>query len=90
MAWSTAVGSEAITGARSFQIEATGRLINNQSVLMPALDSAYMKGVLDIFRGQEAASEPVEPQPPIGVAPVQIGTTGTAIAQATQCGTPDD
>ena len=89
MAWSTAVGSEAITGARSFQIEATGRLINNQSVLMPALDSAYMKGVLDIFRGQEAASEPVEPQPSVGVAPMQIGTTGTATADATQCGTDD-
>lgn len=84
LTWSTVVGSEAITGARSFQIETTGRVVNNQSVLEPALDSDYMRGVLDIFRGQEAAGELVEPKPPVGVPPVEV--SGFGAAEATDCG----
>jgi anionic cell wall polymer biosynthesis LytR-Cps2A-Psr (LCP) family protein len=90
MAWSTAVGSEAITRARSFQIEATGRTVNNNAVLVPTLDSDYMRGVLDIFRGQEPTNEPVEPRTPVGVTPVEIETAGTSAEQTTQCGTTND
>ena len=86
MAWSSAVGSEAVTGARSFQIEATGRQINNQSVLVPAIDSDYMRGVLDIFRGQESTSEPVEPKPALGVTPVGSEPGETTAAPTTRCG----
>lgn len=37
---------------RTFQIEASGRKINNQSVLVPNLNSDYMENVLKVFRGQ--------------------------------------
>lgn len=37
---------------RTFQIEASGRKINNQSVLVPNLSSDYMENVLKVFRGQ--------------------------------------
>lgn len=86
MAWSAAIGSEAITGARSFQIEAKGRTINNQPVLEPALESDYMKGVLGIFRGQETVAEPVEQRSPVGVPPDGMETSGTVAAPASECG----
>ncbi len=72
---------------RTFQIEASGRKINDQSVLVPNLKTPYMDDVLSVFRGTKRIVDaadlflpPVEttvPVPPTTV-PVSTGPTTTS------------
>ncbi len=69
---------------RTFQIEASGRKINDQSVLVPILTTDYMENVLKVFRGQVRIADAAELYPPapsetsVADAPGAAATSGSA------------
>ncbi len=74
---------------RTFQIEASGRKINDQSVLVPILNSGYMENVLKVFRGQlrivDAADlflPPVETTVPVAPTTTRVVTGGPTTTSA--------
>ena len=65
----------------SYQIEATGRTVSGQAVLVPTLSSETMRGVLDIFQGDSTIDGN-----PISLSDLEQATTTTATTGSTTTG----
>jgi hypothetical protein len=90
------------SNARSYQIDAAGRIVSGQSVLIPTLQNSAMRSILDIFQGDSLiegapitlsdvttteASTDEEGQESVGGA---AGESTPLIAGLAQQDTPDD
>lgn len=74
------------TGAiSSYQIEATGRTVSGQAVLIPTLSSETMRGILDIFQGDSTIDGN-----PISLSDLEDATTTTTTAATSTDGPAGD
>ena len=91
------------SNARSYQIDAAGRIVGGQSVLIPTLQNSAMRSILDIFQGDsliegspitlDDVTTTVDPEIEQGEQDVPIGAAGEStplIAGLQQQDTPDD
>ena len=89
--------------ARSYQIDAAGRIVGGQSVLIPTLQNSAMRSILDIFQGDsliegspitlDDVTTTVDPEIEQDEQDVPIGAAGEStplIAGLQQQDTPDD
>jgi len=88
------------SNARSYQIDAAGRIVGGQSVLIPTLQNSAMRSILDIFQGDSliegspitlndvttSVDPEIEQDAPVGAA----GESTPLIAGLQQQDTPDD
>jgi len=88
------------SNARSYQIDAAGRIVGGQSVLIPTLQNSAMRSILDIFQGDSliegspitlndvttSVDPKIEQDAPVGAA----GESTPLIAGLQQQDTPDD
>ena len=88
------------SNARSYQIDAAGRIVGGQSVLIPTLQNSAMPSILDIFQGDSliegspitlndvttSVDPEIEQDAPVGAA----GESTPLIAGLQQQDTPDD
>ncbi len=61
------------TDIHTYQVQSTGKTISGNAVLLPQIDGANMKAILDIFRGTA----------PLAGAPEQVDDTTTSAATST-------
>ena len=91
------------SNARSYQIDAAGRIVGGQSVLIPTLQNSAMRSILDIFQGDSLiegspitlsdVTTTVDPETEQHEQDVSIGAAGEStplIAGLQQQDTPDD
>ena len=91
------------SNARSYQIDAAGRIVGGQSVLIPTLQNSAMRSILDIFQGDsliegspitlDDVTTTVDPEIEQDEQDVPIGAAGEStplIAGLQQQDTPDD
>ena len=91
------------SNARSYQIDAAGRIVGGQSVLIPTLQNSAMRSILDIFQGDSLiegspitlsdVTTTVDPESEQHEQDVSIGAAGEStplIAGLQQQDTPDD
>ncbi|MGA0884619.1 MAG: LCP family protein [Ilumatobacteraceae bacterium] len=91
------------SNARSYQIDAAGRIVGGQSVLIPTLQNSAMRSILDIFQGDsliegspvtlDDVATTVDPEIEQDEQDVPIGAAGEStplIAGLQQQDTPDD
>jgi len=91
------------SNARSYQIDAAGRIVGGQSVLIPTLQNSAMRSILDIFQGDSLiegspitlsdVTTTVDPETEQHEQDVPIGAAGEStplIAGLQQQDTPDD
>ncbi|MGA1220171.1 MAG: LCP family protein [Ilumatobacteraceae bacterium] len=91
------------SNARSYQIDAAGRIVGGQSVLIPTLQNSAMRSILDIFQGDsliegspvtlDDVTTIVDPEIEQDEQDVPIGAAGEStplIAGLQQQDTPDD
>ena len=91
------------SNARSYQIDAVGRIVGGQSVLIPTLQNSAMRSILDIFQGDsliegspvtlDDVTTIVDPEIEQDEQDVPIGAAGEStplIAGLQQQDTPDD
>ncbi|MGA1437176.1 MAG: LCP family protein [Ilumatobacteraceae bacterium] len=91
------------SNARSYQIDAVGRIVGGQSVLIPTLQNSAMRSILDIFQGDsliegspitlDDVTTTVDPEIEQDEQDVPIGAAGEStplIAGLQQQDTPDD
>ena len=91
------------SNARSYQIDAVGRIVGGQSVLIPTLQNSAMRSILDIFQGDsliegspvtlDDVATTVDPEIEQDEQDVPIGAAGEStplIAGLQQQDTPDD
>ena len=91
------------SNARSYQIDAAGRIVGGQSVLIPTLQNSAMRSILDIFQGDsliegspvtlDDVTTTVDPEIEQDEPDVPVGAAGEStplIAGLQQQDTPDD
>ena len=91
------------SNARSYQIDAAGRIVGGQSVLIPTLQNSAMRSILDIFQGDsliegspitlDDVTTTVDPEIEQDEQDVPVGAAGEStplIAGLQQQDTPDD